>query len=162
MEGLLSNTVLDFMGRFDVSIDSKGRMVIPAMFRRELGSEFVITKGPGKYLIIQTRETFTNIIRSIQGSGIDLITKSDANSVKRVLMANSYIGSVDKQGRTNIPGALLKKAHIEKDAVIIGMGDTLEVWSFNEWTSANEIDEAAFEEKLNRLGGQGNPDIFDK
>lgn len=155
MEGkLVPAAVLDFMGRFDVSLDSKGRMVIPALFRRELGPEFVIAKGPGRYLIIQTRETFSNIIRSIQGSGIELITKSDANTVKRVLMANSYIAVVDRQGRTNIPGKLLKKANIEKEAVIIGMGDTIEVWSLEEWERVSQQDEADFEEKLEKVGNQ--------
>jgi MraZ protein len=140
-----------FWGRYDHILDAKGRIVIPAAFRRQLGDDFVITKGRQNCLTIQTTEAFAGIINDCESGGIDLVYDDVASSVKRVLCENAYTISADRQGRTIIPQVLRDKVGMGKEIVTVGSGSIIEVWSRDEFERVSADDHRNFGQSLTKL-----------
>lgn len=140
-----------FYGKTEHTLDSKGRIVIPARFRKILGNEFVITKGKDSNLIIQSEEKFNEIISSCEESGLGLILDDDANSVKRVLCENAYYTLIDKNGRALIPQILREKVGINREVVTIGMVSFIEVWSREEYAKISRDDHDNFSDRARKV-----------
>lgn len=119
-----------FMGEYHHSIDDKGRLIIPAKFRTELGDKFVITRGIENCLFaypIERWETITHKLESLP------FTKKDARNFTRFFLSGATVAEFDKQGRINITSPLINHAGIKKDCVIVGTGDRIEIWSNDAW-----------------------------
>ena len=127
-----------FKGEYNHSIDAKGRLIVPANLREELGQSFVVTKGLDGCLFVYPSEEWKNIESKF--SQIPLTTK-DARKFSRFFFAGAASCEVDKQGRIFIPGQLKDFACIEKECIIIGVNDRLEIWSkkvYDNYFLANE------------------------
>ena len=127
-----------FRGGFEHSIDEKGRIIIPAKFRAQLGEKFVITKGMGGCLIVLTENEFrVNFDEKFQAQSL-----FDANSMKlqRFFCAEALDAAVDSQGRVAINAPLRQWAGIElqSDVMIVGVTNRLEMWSKARWTALND------------------------
>ena len=120
------------MGEFHHTIDDKGRIIIPAKFREELGSSFVITRGLEECLFIYPLSRWDEIISKLSSLPF---TKKDARSFTRFFLSGATAMEFDKQGRINITSPLISYAGLEKDCVIVGVGDRLELWSLEKWNS---------------------------
>ena len=126
------------MGEYHHNIDEKSRLIIPSKFRNELGREFVITKGLDKCLFVYSLDEWkklTNKISTLQ------FTKKDVRAFERAFIGGASQNEFDKQGRINITSPLVHYANIQKECVIIGVNERLEIWSvenFNEFMSSHE------------------------
>lgn len=140
-----------FYGKTEHTLDSKGRIVIPARFRKILGDEFVITKGKDRNLIIQSEEKFNELISSCEETGLGLILDDDANSVKRVLCENAYYTVIDKNGRALIPQILREKVGINREIVTIGMVSFIEIWSREEYEKVSRDDHEHFGDRARKV-----------
>lgn len=139
-----------FMGEYNHSIDAKGRLIIPVKFRQELGKQFVVTKGLDGCLFVYPRSEWENIENKL--SEIPLTTK-DARKFLRFFFAAAAVCEMDRQGRILIPVALRNYAGLEKDAVLAGVFNRIEIWSKERWTAESDyddMDEAA--EHMAQLG----------
>ena len=119
-----------FMGEYNHTIDAKGRLIIPAKFREALGDEFVVTKGMGGCLFVFDNsewQAFAEKLRSLP-----MIDK-EVRQFTRFFLAGAASVEVDKQGRILIPSVLREFADITKDAVLIGVGSRIEIWSKDRW-----------------------------
>ena len=115
-----------FMGEYNHTIDTKGRLIIPSKFREVLGEEFVVTKGlDGCLFVFDNSEwsAFENKLKTLP------ITNKDARKFVRFFLAGAASVEVDKQGRILIPASLKEHAALEKDVVLIGVGSRMEIWS---------------------------------
>ncbi len=121
-----------FIGEYHHTIDNKGRIIIPAKFREELGDNFIITRGIESCLFVYPLENFNRITDKLASLPF---TKKDARNFSRFFMSGATNVELDKQGRVNVAIPLIDYAHIEKDCVIIGTGDRLEIWSQENWES---------------------------
>src|SRR5690606_26161936 len=121
-----------FMGEFRHSIDSKGRLIMPAKFRENLGEQFVVTRGLDRCLFVYPRTEWSVLEEKIKTLPM---TKKDVRAFVRTLFSGATECEVDKQGRINLPNNLLEYAKIEKDVVIIGVSTRVEIWSASEWES---------------------------
>ena len=121
-----------FMGEYHHSIDDKGRLIIPAKFRTELGDKFIITRGIENCLFVYPEERWEQIVHKLESLPF---TKKDARNFTRFFLSGATVAEFDKQGRVNITSPLINYASIEKDCVIIGTGDRLEIWSEDAWNS---------------------------
>ena len=121
-----------FMGEYHHSIDDKGRLIIPAKFRSELGDKFVITRGIENCLFAYPEKRWEEIVHKLESLPF---TKKDARNFTRFFLSGATVAEFDKQGRVNITSPLINYASIEKDCVIIGTGDRLEIWSEDAWNS---------------------------
>ena len=121
-----------FMGEYHHSIDDKGRLIIPAKFRTELGDKFIITRGIENCLFVYPEERWEQIVHKLESLPF---TKKDARNFTRFFLSGATVAEFDKQGRINITSPLINYASIEKECIIIGTGDRLEIWSEDAWNS---------------------------
>ena len=127
-----------FMGEYNHTIDAKGRLIIPSNFREALGSEFVLTKGLDGCLFVfpmKEWEAFEEKLRSLP-----LIDKN-ARKFSRFFLAGASTCELDKQGRILVPGTLREFAQMDKEVVLTGMLDRIEVWSKEQWLENNAYDD---------------------
>lgn len=123
------------MGEFHHSIDDKGRLTIPSKVRYDLGESFVVTRGLDNCLFVYPINEWNEIIRKYK----ELPNTKDARNFMRFFLSGATSCEFDKQGRINITTPLIKFAGLEKDCIIIGVNDRLEIWSKDRWE--NFIDE---------------------
>ena len=119
-----------FMGEYHHSIDDKGRLIIPSKFRTELGDKFVITRGIENCLFAYPIERWETIVHKLESLPF---TKKDARNFTRFFLSGATVAEFDKQGRINITSPLITYAGIQKDCVVIGTGDRLEIWAKDAW-----------------------------
>lgn len=131
-----------FMGEFSHNLDSKGRLIIPAVFRNELGKGLVLTIGLDGCLTLYTHDTWEKIYAKLT----DLpTTKSQARAFVRLLTSKASKVEIDPQGRILIPSNLLKHAHIQKECIVIGSGNKVEIWAKDVWEEYISNSQESFE-----------------
>lgn len=126
-----------FMGEYHHSIDIKGRLIIPSKLRDELGENFIVTRGLDGCLFLYPKEHWDSIINKYK----ELPDTKDKRQFLRIFLSGATTCEYDKQGRINIPRPLIDYAALEKDCIIIGSLEKLEIWSKERWEefiSANE------------------------
>lgn len=125
-----------FMGTYDHSIDTKGRVIVPAKFRETLGDSFVVTLGLDGCLFVYPNEEwekFVNELKELPGS-------KEARKLQRYFMAGAAPCDVDRQGRVLIPSNLREKAGLEKDIVFVGVMSKIEIWSRERWDENDDFE----------------------
>lgn len=120
-----------FVGKFNNSIDSKSRMIVPAKFREELGGKCIIAKSLDKCLTIYPEEQWEKFVK--EKLSILPMGNEGARKLRRHFYSSAAECDVDKQGRLTIPQELKEYANIDKDLVTIGSDMTIEVWSRESW-----------------------------
>lgn len=118
-----------FMGEYHHTIDEKGRLTIPSKIRDELGLEFIVTRGLDNCLFVYQKEEWNILIKKYK----ELPNTKDARNFMRFFLSGATNTTFDKQGRINIASPLIKYANLEKDCVIIGVNERLEIWSKDGW-----------------------------
>jgi len=129
-------------------MDDKGRLAIPAKFRFELSSGAVVTRGLENCLFLYTREEWEKLAQK-------LAAQSYNNSFARIMLAGAMDVEFDKQGRVVLPEYLRKHAGLEKEVVIAGLYNRLEIWDKEKWEkykSSNEKSVGNIAEKLSEFG----------
>lgn len=127
-----------FKGEFNHTIDTKGRMIVPAKFRDALGETFVVTKGLDGCLFVYPNEEWEKIEEKF--SKIPMTTK-DARKFSRFFFAGASDCELDKQGRILIPSTLREFAGLEKEVVLVGVLTRIEIWSKERWDEQNSYDD---------------------
>jgi len=141
-----------FIGEYQHSLDSKGRIIVPSKLRYELGDKFVLTKGLDNCLFIYTIEewkAFEDKLKSLP------LTNSNARKFIRFFFAGAVECEADKQGRINIPSNLREYASLEKDGVFIGVSNRVELWNKNKWDGYNETEELDANELAEQMAELG-------
>ena len=123
-----------FMSEYNHTLDTKGRLIIPAKFREVLGEEFVISKGMDGCLFVYANDDWTAFEQKL--TSLPLINK-EARQFARFFLAGAATVEVDKQGRILLPAALREFAGLEKDVVLVGVGSRVEIWSKDKWENMN-------------------------
>lgn len=132
------------IGEFHHNIDEKGRLIIPAKFREEIGNSFVVTRGLDGCLFVYSLVEWEKIVSKLKKLPF---TKKDARIFTRFFLSAATVCEFDKQGRINIVDSLIEYAEIKKECVIIGVNDRLEIWALDKF---NNLMEENFE-KLDKI-----------
>jgi MraZ protein len=138
------------MGEYHQKIDEKGRLTIPAKIRYELGEDFVVTRGLDGCLFIYKKAVWDSIVKKYQ----ELPNVKDARNFMRFFLSGATALEFDKQGRINISQPLTNYADLQKDCVVIGVGDRLEIWSTTRWENFITDNEDNFSEMADNLFSQ--------
>lgn len=117
------------IGEYHYTIDNKGRLTLPAKIREELKEDFIITRGIDKCLFIYSKKEWENIITKYK----ELPNTKDARNFMRFFLSGASICECDKIGRVKVSQPLIEYAALEKDCIIIGVSDHLEVWDKKLW-----------------------------
>lgn len=132
-----------FMGEYQHNIDNKGRVIIPAKFRDELGETFVITRGLDKSLFVYPMSEWKQVEQKLKTLPF---TRSDARKFTRFFFSGAIECEIDKQGRVSLPNQLRDYASLIKECVFIGVSNRVEIWSKELWNSYYEESEESFNE----------------
>ena len=144
---ILGDVELMFFGRFDHSIDTKGRMTVPVQFRELIAQGAFMTLGFDHNLMVMTSESFTRLTERINAMSI---TNPTARELRRQIFSNATPLELDKAGRILIPQFLRDSVDMDTNATIIGAGLYFEIWadqslsSHQEMVKGEELDQQRF------------------
>lgn len=119
-----------FMGEYQHTLDEKGRVIVPAKFREGLGESFVMTRGLDKCLFVYPQSEWEILEQKLKNLPM---TRADARSFVRFFLSGATECSLDKQGRIVIPTLLRDYAALDKDIVVLGVSNRVEIWSQEKW-----------------------------
>jgi len=143
-----------FRGRYDHTIDPKGRLSIPSRYREELAARTVTTLVlcEGDHCVsaypLDEWERLEETLRQ-QSSFLP-----ERRSVVRLIVASAKECPVDRAGRTLVPPELREFAGLKKDVVITGALEYFEIWSRERWIDHRQSLRGGYEEMTRKLSEQ--------
>ena len=138
-----------FFGNYSHSLDNKGRLVIPSKFRDELGNNIFIMKGFDGALAIYKKDAFNEVVEELEKYSF---LKKENRDYLRIKLASIVELEVDKNGRIQIPTAILTKYSISKNVTVLGSGDHIEIWSNEKFEQYISSIEDNYEELAEKIG----------
>lgn len=129
-----------FTGEYNHTVDTKGRLIVPSLYREQLGASFVVTKGLDGCLFVYSAEEWNKLEEKLANLPL---TNQSARKFSRFLHAGTVFCETDKQGRILLPANLREFSGIVKEAVLIGNGNHVEIWSAENWAKELEIENNA-------------------
>lgn len=119
-----------FFGEHPYRVDAQGRVPIPPRFRSQFPGTAVLSRGYDKYIRVSPPEEWKReaerFLRLSQ-------TRSRNRQLLQMYFARTFEQELDRQGRVQLPSPLRQYAGIASEAVIVGMGDHLEIWDRQRW-----------------------------
>ena len=141
-----------FIGEYEHTVDAKGRVIMPVKLREEMGEKFIVTKGQEGCLFAYSQNEWKNFEEKLRTFPL---TNKDARALKRFFLARATECELDKQGRFLINSNLREFAGLEKEVVIIGVLDKIEIWSKEKWLKYSEEENLAADEIAERIENLG-------
>ncbi|GGI14438.1 division/cell wall cluster transcriptional repressor MraZ [Bacillus sp. JJ664] len=139
-----------FIGEYQHNIDVKGRLIIPSKFRDKLGETFIVTRGLDQCLFGYSMAEWSVIEDKLRTLPL---TKKDARAFTRFFFSGAMECEMDKMGRINIAPTLRGYAKLEKECVVVGVTNRIEIWDQTTWnTYMNESEESFGELAENLIG----------
>ena len=139
-----------FMGEYAHNIDRKGRLIMPAKFREDLGEHVVVNRGLDGCLYVYTAKQWEQYIKSYRRC----INKQRCAYVSAYDVVESSGGrSWTVRDEILIPRTLIELAGLEKECLIVGMANHVEIWSKERWMQLEEEQSGSFEEAAEALNG---------
>ncbi|MGB9662936.1 MAG: division/cell wall cluster transcriptional repressor MraZ [Moorellaceae bacterium] len=119
-----------FIGEYYHTIDEKGRLIMPARFREELGEKFIVTKGLDNCLFVYPLKGWEEMEQKLRALPF---TRADVRAFARFFFSGATECELDRQGRILLPANLREYARLEKDVVVAGVSTRVEIWSRILW-----------------------------
>ena len=141
-----------FIGEFAHSIDEKNRVAVPFRFRRGLGKGAIITKSIELSLTIYPKEEWLKVAEKL--TNLPMFDPK-AKTLSRFIFSSAVEVDFDNQGRVLIPQYLRDYAKLEKNTVIIGVFNKIEIWDSQKWIEQQKktgVGTDQFEKDIQRLG----------
>ena len=129
---------LSFYGEYEHSIDDKGRVTLPSRFREELQDGLVMAYWLESCIGVFGKEEFDKLGAELSSMPT---SSKEVRSMSRVLFSRASEGVPDRQGRINIPANLRRMAGLDREVVIVGVRNHLEIWQKSKWQQY--VDEGA-------------------
>lgn len=131
------------LGEFKHTVDTKGRLIVPAKFRGVLGERFIVTRGLDGCLFGYPAEEWEKLEEKLSQLPM---AKRDVRKFTRFFYSAATECTIDKQGRINLPKNLIEHANIEKVCYLIGVSNRFEIWSEANWEEFTDEAEGTFED----------------
>lgn len=122
------------IGEYEHSLDAKGRLIMPAKLRTDMGEKFIITKGLDGCLFVFSQNEWSNFESKLKELPL---TNKNARDFVRFFLSGATECEIDKQGRFLLVNTLREYAEITKEVIIIGVGTRLEIWNKEKWKKYN-------------------------
>ncbi|MEI6288020.1 MAG: division/cell wall cluster transcriptional repressor MraZ [bacterium] len=118
-----------FVGQYNHNLDNKGRLAVPAKFRKEL-KKAVVTQGLDNCLVLYPQKEWQKVAQKFSSLPIN---KANNRAMSRFMLAGATEVEFDGQGRIILPEYLRKFAGLSKNVVIAGLYNYLEIWDEKDW-----------------------------
>jgi MraZ protein len=141
-----------FLGEHKHIVDSKGRVVMPSRFRPELDGGLVVVKGQDRCLVVFPLEQFNQEV-----GRLNRLPRTDrrTRNFARILYGGASDLPLDGQGRLPLPAALRSYAGLERDVVVLGVGDRVEIWDAETWHRIQTENDDIYAQTDTALGEEG-------
>ena len=137
-----------FYGRYQHTVDAKGRVFVPVKFRDKLGSEFIAAAVLDHCISLYSLEEWDKLME-----GVNAMPVSKARDLQRHLSSNAIDVQIDSQGRVLLPKHLVAYGMLEKDVTVIGAGNHAEIWNAERLAEREgAMTDEELEEKFAELG----------
>ena len=140
------------LGEYQHAIDDKGRIAVPAKFRKSLAGGVVVTRGMDTCLYLYPLDEWAKLAERLSKLPIN---QADSRAFSRLMLAGASHADIDSQGRILIPDYLRQYAGIRAKATIIGLYNRAEIWDEERWQRYRTEVEQRSDEIGERLGGLG-------
>jgi MraZ protein len=129
-----------FLGEYQHSLDTKGRLILPARFRDQLADGAYVTKGRGGCLFVFTGEEFEEVATTVREQ-----SKRGAKELNaaRAFFSGAAEATPDKQGRVALPANLRTYAGLTRDVVVLGVFSRIEIWDRDRWSELDRVGDQA-------------------
>jgi MraZ protein len=131
------------LGTHTPKLDDKGRVILPAKFRDDLGAGVVITRGQERCLYVFAADEFERIHERIREAPL---TNKQARDFLRMFLSGASAEKPDGQNRITIPPPLRSYAGLQKELVVTGVGAHAEIWDADAWNSYAQSNEETYAE----------------
>ena len=121
---------MGLIGNFEHKLDAKGRLVIPACFREELGTRVIATTIDNTCISLYSERNWEEVVSRLNEQSMQ---STNGAKLQRLILANSFKQEIDSMGRTLIPEKLRLSANIVQDVCINGNNKKLEIWDSARW-----------------------------
>ncbi len=141
-----------FIGEYSHNLDDKGRLAVPVKFRRELSKGAVVTRGLDNCLFLYTKTEWEKLAEKLATLPI---SQANSRAFSRLMLAGAMDVEVDKQGRIILPEYLRSFAGLNKEVIIAGLYNRLEIWDSEKWSSykgQTEAESGSIAERMAELG----------
>ncbi|GAB3756016.1 division/cell wall cluster transcriptional repressor MraZ [Zhihengliuella somnathii] len=132
-----------FLGTYTPRLDDKGRLILPAKYRDELGNGLVLTRGQERCIYVFSQREFERVHEQMRQAPL---SSRQARDYIRVFLSGASDEVPDKQGRVTIPSSLRSYAGLDREVTVIGAGTRAEIWDSAAWSDYLEEKESAFSE----------------
>jgi MraZ protein len=134
-------------GEYQHSIDTKGRLFIPASLREELGETIYVTISIERALCVYSEAAWHE-----KEEKFNALPSAQARRIRQ-LFVNAAKCTLDAQGRILLPQKLRNYANLKKDVMVLGVSNHAEIWDKDSWAAASEIemDPASLEAAVDEL-----------
>lgn len=119
-----------FIGEYQHTIDEKGRVAVPAEFRRRLTKGAVVTRGIDNCLFLYTPAEWKKLAQKVMNLPLG---QAKSRAFARLMLAGAHEVSFDNQGRINLPAHLASYARLTKKVVVAGLYNRIELWDAGAW-----------------------------
>ncbi len=119
-----------FVGTYTPKLDDKGRLFLPAKFRDDLEEGLMVTRGQERCLTVYSLAEFSVITDRLREASL---TEKNTRDYVRLLASGAFQETPDKQGRITLAPLLRQYASLEKDVVVIGSINHVEIWEPRAW-----------------------------
>jgi transcriptional regulator MraZ len=144
-----------FRGRYEHTIDSKGRISIPSRFREILSEKYddrLVITNFDQCLVAFPYEEWSALEQKV--TSLSLL-KKEVKTFLRFFYSSAMDCSIDKQGRLLIPPTLRDYAVLQKDVVLVGEGKKIEIWAKERWNDVVKKAQEDFDQIGDTLSGLG-------
>ena len=141
-----------FIGEYSHNLDDKGRLAIPAKFRRDLSKGAVVTRGLDNCLFLYTKIEWEKLAEKL---AVLPISQANSRAFSRLMLAGAMDVELDKQGRVILPEYLRQFAGLKKSVIIAGLYNRLEIWdeeNWNKYKGQTEAESGVIAERMAELG----------
>jgi len=141
-----------FIGEYKHSLDIKGRIAVPAKFRKDLLSGAIITRGLDRCLFVFSKKEWETLAQKLIALPL---AQANSRAFVRLMLAGAAESEIDAQGRILVPDYLRTYADLKKTTVIAGLYNRFEIWDSESWAQYKAKTESASDEIAEKMGELG-------
>jgi MraZ protein len=123
---------LAFTGTFEHNLDAKNRLTIPSKFRADLSKGIFLSRAMAHCISLYPASTYTELADAALAQVRNPLS-SQGRELRRILYGNALETELDSAGRVMLTQKFLEHAGIDREVVITGVGDCLELWDRSAW-----------------------------
>jgi MraZ protein len=139
------------LGEFEHTIDEKNRLTLPSKFRQAFADGVVVTRGMDGCLYVWTPPDFQRLVGELRER--DPLSR-ETRVMNRFFFSGALEAELDRQGRINLPSALISSAQLTREVVVAGVYDHVEIWDRASWREHMKEIEGSAEHVAERLASQ--------